>query len=369
MIRRLVLSLALVGVLALAGSASPQVRLKDVARLQGVRENQLVGYGLVIGLNGTGDSSRSAVTVNSIRTALSRFGVQVPSGSFESKNVASVLLTATLPPFAQSGDRIDVTISAIGDAKSLSNGVLLQTPLQAANGQIYAVAQGAISLGGGAEAGAAARGAGAGGYPTVARLPQGALIEREMHSSLLDADGSLTWTLHQPDFTTASRMAEAVNAVFEPDVARAIDAGTVKVIVPENLRADIVGLVSRIESIRLEPDAEARVVVNERTGTVVFGENVRVSEVAVTHATLNVTVRGEVAAGQGGGLPGAGSALGAATVTLEEDRGNIATLPASATVRDVVRALNAVGARPRDIIAILQAMATSGALHARLEIL
>lgn len=370
MIRRAAFLGAALFAAAVSGAAAvPEVRIKDVARLRGVRENQLVGYGLVIGLAGTGDSNRSGMTIASIRSALERFGVRVPPGEIETKNMASVVVTATLPPFARSGDRIDVTVSAVGDAKSLQNGILLQTPLRAANGEIYAVAQGPISIGGGTPGGAAARAqAAAPSHPTVGRLPGGALIEREIRSDVIEPDGTIVYQLSRPDFTTASRLARSINDAFEPDIAEAVDAGTVRIVVPDNFRRNLVDFISKVEGLYLAPDAEARVVVNERTGTVVFGENVRVSEVAVTHASLSVQVTTEATPGGAGGLPGGGGG-GATTLTVSEEGGNIRSVPAAATVRDVVRALNAVGAKPRDVIAILQAMAEAGAIHARIEVM
>lgn len=363
------LGAALLAAFATASLAAPTVRVKDVARLSGVRDNQLVGYGIVVGLQGTGDTNRTRFTINSVLSMLERFGMRNTSQTFDPKNCAAVIVTVTLPGFASNGQRLDATISAIGDAESLEGGVLLQTPLLGADGKVYSVAQGSLSMGGGLGAGAtgvlAANAGNAGGsVKTTARIPGGAIVETDLQSQLLEADGSLVWILKNPDFATASRLAEAVNSAYRPPIARAETADRVRVQVPSNHRANLVGFIARIEDLLVQPDQPSRVVVNERTGTIVFGENVRISTVAVSHGALSVTIRGEVA-------PNAPAGAGpqAATLTVEENSENTVTLPESTSVRDLVRALNAIGAMPRDIIAVLQAVSAAGALHAELQFL
>jgi flagellar P-ring protein FlgI len=355
-------------VLAVQASSAPTVRIKDIARLAGVRDNQLVGYGLVVGLQGTGDTSKTRFTMLSVISMLTRLGAlraNEPQPDLELKNVAAVIVTATLPPFAASGQKIDVTVSTIGDASSLEGGVLLQTPLQGADGRVYSVAQGLMSLGGGAAAGAGAAAGGGGArsvHRTTGRIPSGALVETEIRSDILDADGNLTWILKNPDFATATRLAEAINQAYRPAIARAESADRVRVVLPMNFRQDPISFISRIEDLLLQPDAISKVIVNERTGTIVFGENCRISTVAVSHGALSVTIRSDVA-------PNApsGTSASAATVQYDETRENTLTLPEGANVRDLVRSLNSIGATPRDIIAVLQAIAHAGALHAELE--
>lgn len=351
---------------ATAALGAPPVRLKDLARVRGVRENQLVGYGIVVGLNGTGDSAKSVFTLQTILTMLERLGVPIDpalraqvaqqasrAGGGQTtvavQNVAAVIVTATLPAFTADGDRIDVTISAIGDGKSLQGGILLRTPLTAADGQIYAVAQGPVSLGGGATASGGARGAAV--HPTVGMISGGGVAEREMRSDFIEADGTVAWVLRQPDFTTAARVAAAVNARFDPPIARAISAEEIRVVLPANYVGDPVRFLARLEEIEVAPDAEARVVVNERTGTIVFGSDVRISPVAVAHGSLSVTIRAE----------------GGEAAAVGTDR--ILPLEQAATVGQVVQSLNSIGATPRDVIAILQAVQRAGALHARLEVM
>ncbi|RMH55209.1 MAG: flagellar basal body P-ring protein FlgI [Candidatus Hydrogenedentota bacterium] len=372
-----------IGTLALflsvmAADAAPSVRIKDIARLEGVRDNQLVGYGLVIGLAGTGDSRKSQFTILTVVSMLEKLGVEVArlktlaqfgnqggQGLVDPKNMAAVIVTATLPPFATEGSRLDVTVSSIGDAESLQGGILLQAPLLGADGRVYAVAQGPISLGGlgqGLGGAAAQQAGGASFHKTTGRIPSGATIEKTLRSDFVASDGTLTWVLRRPDFATASHLADAINAAFSPPIAHAVDAERVRVTLPRNYASDPVKFVATIEDILLKPDAPAKVIVNERTGTIVFGENARISFVAVSHGNLSVTIKGEEAPN----AP-AGGGLAAATVQLEEGKESTLYLPETGTVKDLVRALNSIGATPRDIIAVLQAVAEAGALHAELE--
>lgn len=359
----------ILAVIILAGfimqvSAAPTVRIKDVARLLGVRDNQLVGYGIVVGLQGTGDSSKSRFTVLSVISMLERLGIKLDQKDIDPKNIAAVVVTSTLPPFASSGQKLDITISAIGDAENLEGGVLLQTPLLGADGKVYAAAQGLISIGGGVSAvgGAAGTGASRSMHKTTARVANGALIENEVRSDIVDADGNLTWVLKKPDFNTALQLAQSINKAFNPPLARALDAERIKVLLPQTYQSNPVAFIAKVEDLLMQPDAVAKVVINERTGTIVFGENTRISTVAVSHGALSVTIKGEMAPNA---LPGAGPA--AATVTIEESKENTLTLQEGANLRDLVRALNSIGATPKDIIAVIQAIAQAGALHAEIE--
>jgi flagellar P-ring protein precursor FlgI len=350
--------------------AAAQVRVKDVARVQGVRENSLYGYGLVIGLNGTGDKSRSnPFTPQAIVSMLQRLGITVPVDRLDGKNVAAVIVTAKMPPFARPGAELDITVSSLGDATTLQGGTLLLTPLQGADGHVYALAQGPLSVGGFAASGA-------GGdtvqknHPTVGRVPGGAIVEREI-PMVLDPAG-LTFTLLQPDFTTAVRLARAINDASAAEIARAVDGSTVLVRVPPSEQPRLVEFIARLESARLTVDTPARVVINERTGTIIMGNQLRISTVAVSHGNLSIHISEEKQVSQ----PPPFAPKGATTVvvpksevTVREDKNQLAVVPEGASIGDVVQALNALGVTPRDLIAIMQAIRQAGALMAELEIM
>lgn len=340
-------------------------RVKDVAKIQGVRDNQLLGYGIIVGLNGTGDSTKSDFTINSIVNMMRNFGVTVNVNDIKPKNVAAVIVTAKLPAFAKPGDNIDVNVASMGDAKSIQGGVLLQTPLQAANGDVYAVAQGPISIGG-----YVASGGGSGtqkNHPTAGLVPNGGIVERDTTTSLA-SDGMLRLSLHKPDFTTASRVANRINATWG-NIATASDAGTISVRVPSS-GYDMVSFIANLEEMSIEPDQAAKVVLNERTGTVVMGGNVGISEVAVSQGGLTVTITKDVNVVQPNPF-GQGNTVVVENTNVEvkEDKVNLIVLPESAKVSDVVTALNSAGATPRDVMAILQAMQAAGALHATIEMI
>jgi flagellar P-ring protein precursor FlgI len=361
-------------VVMIAVHAAPAwgARIKDIAAIAGVRGNQLSGYGIVAGLNGTGDSQQSIFTVQGILNMLRRRGLtlNVNPRQLQVKNVASVSLTATLPPFARQGNRIDVQLSSLGDAKSLQGGTLLMTPLIGADGNVYAVAQGPISIGGGFSATAAGAGAQK-AHPTTAVLPQGALVEREVPSTL-GADGVLTLALHRPDFTTAGRVANAVNDAMGGGVARALDAGTVSVTLRDESPAAAVRTATRIESIQVQPDTAARVILNERTGTVIIGNDVRVLPVAIAHGSLNVTVQTDFGVSQPGPFAERGETVVVPESTINVQEGaaqNLMVLRGGVSLGDLVRGLNALGVTPQDLIAILQAIKASGALEAELELM
>jgi flagellar P-ring protein FlgI len=349
-------------------------RIKDVASIEGVRENQLMGYGLVSGLKTTGDSVVGApFTIQSLISMMNRMGVNLTLDpkQITAKNVAAVIVTAKLPPFAKPGTPIDVIISSIGDAKSLQGGTLLMTPLKAADGQVYAVAQGPVTLGGfiGGKGGDTT----SKNHSNVGRVPNGAIVEREVMSDFSSWQ-SISVVLHQPDFTTALRLSEAVDHVFGKDTAMPVSAGVVRVALPRDYEGRMVEYLAAVEGLDIEVDQRARVIVNERTGTVVMGGHVRISTVAVAHGNLTIQVKTTLEVSQPG-APLIGNAAGQTVVTPEvettvkEDPARFMLLEQSVTLSDVVRGLNSVGITPRDIVAILQALKAAGALQADLEII
>ncbi len=355
---------------ALAPSVSAQARLKDIAAVQGVRGNQLVGYGLVVGLDGTGDGNGSTFTPQSVASMLQKFGITVAPGALQLKNVAAVMVTATLPPFARNGSAIDVTVSSLGDAKSLQGGTLLQTPLQAANNKVYAVAQGAISVGG-FLAGGGAGGAVAKNFVTAGRVPGGALVEQDVPTTLLGAStGTLDVTLSQPDFTTAARLANAINdhKPYGVLMAVATDAGTIRVGFTPG--SDTVSVIAGLENVPVDTDQVAKVVINERTGTVVMDGNVEVSACAVAHGNLTVSIANAPIIVQPAPFSRQGRTVVAPRkiINVAEGDERLIPVPVCTTLDSVVRSLNALGVTPRDLIAILQAMKEAGALHAEIEI-
>jgi flagellar P-ring protein FlgI len=345
------------------------VRIKDIADIKGVRQNQLVGYGLVVGLEGTGDSDDAIFTLQSMASLLEKMGVTVNPEAIEVKNVAAVMVTADLPPFAGSGGRIDALVSSIGDAKSLQGGMLLFTPLKAADGKVYAVAQGPVSTGGFVVGSAAGSGVQK-NFPTVARVVNGALIEKEIPSNFNEKD-ALTLHLRSPDFTTASRVAQAINIAFYDQIARTRDAGTVEVNVPAKYKGNTVALVTAIESLGVTPDSVSKVIINERTGTVIMGEGVRISTIAIAHGNLSIQVRETPQVSQP--LPFSRGGQTVVTpdsqVLVEEGKNPLFLVESGVSIGEVVKALNALGVTPRDLISIFQALKAAGALQAELEII
>lgn len=352
---------------AVADTALANVRLKDITTLQGVRQNQLIGYGLVVGLDGTGDGSSNRFTVQSLATMMNNLGVGIDPSQVNVKNVAGVIVTAYLPPFARMGSKIDILVSSLGDAKSLQGGTLLLTPLKGADGKVYAVAQGPVTIGGFAEE---SGGAGATkNHPTVGKVPGGASIERELPFNFADID-SLTYALNTPDFTTANRVVRAVNRVLGGTFAMATDSGTIRIQIPEKYRKKVVKLVSTIESVRIRPDANAKVVVNERTGTVVVGEDVKISTVAIAHGSLTITIQPDAVISQPEPFSeGETLVFEQPQVQVTEGEDNLALIPGGVSIGDLVKALNAIGVSPRDLIAVFQAIQAAGALQAELEII
>ncbi len=359
-------------VLASSGTADAMSRIKDIADFEGVRANQLVGYGLTVGLNGSGDRlANSPFTRQSLIGMLERLGVNVRGLSLNTRNVAAVMVTATLPPFARQGSRLDVTVSALGDAKSLLGGTLLVTPLMGADGEVYAVAQGQLAVGGFSATGASGSSV-TRGVPTSARIPNGALIERESGFEIGDLPG-VNIALRNPDFTTASRIAQAINALVGEPAARATDPGTVRVEVPQRYRNRVAVLLTEIEQLQIEPDQPARVVIDERSGVIVIGEKVRISTVAIAQGKLTIRITETPQVSQ----PGPFAPDSADTVVVErseieidEDSDKrIAVLSRGVSLHELVEGLNALGVGPRDIITILQAIKAVGALQAEIEVL
>ena len=341
--RCLCAALFLFTMLAPAGQAAAS-RLKDLASIQGVRANQIIGYGLVVGLNGTGDGNNAAFTTQTLANLMSNMGVQISSKDLKVKNVAGVMVTAQLPPFAKAGQTIDITISSLGDCSSLKGGTLIATPLKGLDGKVYAMAQGAVSTGSNALTGEQK-------HLTVARIPNGASVEREVVVQFAGKE-TINISLDTPDFTTVSRMAEAINSSLGDIYAKPEDGATLKVTVPEKYHDNAVGFVATLENIDITPDAPAKVILDERNGTVVMGENITISRLAISHGNLSLQIAPDAAA------PVAGK---------QGDR--LVALRQGVTLGEIVRALNAIGATPKDLSAIFQSMKASGALQAELEII
>ncbi|WP_420433291.1 flagellar basal body P-ring protein FlgI [Hyphobacterium sp.] len=359
----------LVGLAVLTTPAHANSRIKDIADVEGVRDNQLVGYGLVVGLDGTGDSLRNAAfTRQSLSAMLERFDVNTRDATLNTRNTAAVIVTAHLRPFATQGTRVDITVSAIGDASSLQGGTLIATPLIGADGQVYAVGQGQLAVGG-----FAAQGDGASvtrGVPTAGRIANGGLVERELRFDLANRS-AIRLALRNPDFTTARRTAEAINAYLGSDAARASDPATIVLSRPDYYEGDMVALLSEVELLRVEPDLPARVIIDEATGTIVMGENVRVSTVAIAQGNLTISVSETPIASQPAPFSETGETvvLPRTNVSVEEDLSQLGVLDDGVSLSDLVDGLNALGVSPRDMIAILQAVAASGALQAEIEVL
>ena len=344
-------------------------RLKELASIDGVRDNQLIGYGLVVGLNGTGDTRQTLFSAQSLANLLQRMGVTIVPTAIAIKNTAAVMVTAMLPAFSQPGIKIDVTVSSIGDAVNLQGGLLLLSSLKGADGQVYALSQGSVVTGGFA--------AGRGGakqtlnHPTAGRIPEGATVERA--SPLPDLSTRLRLELRQMDFTTASRVAEALNKKYgapQHPVARAENGRTVTVAVPQNWTANSADFVAELENVTVETDRTSRVVINERTGTIVMGKQVHVAPVAIMHGNLSVEVQTTYSVSQPAPFSqGTTQVIPQDSVAAKEEKARNIILKQGATVEDLVRALNAIGSTPRDIIAILQSLKSAGALESEVEVI
>lgn len=345
-------------------------RIKDLASVAGVRSNQLVGYGLVVGLDGTGDqTSQTPFTVQSMRNLLAQYGITLPPNvNPQLKNVAAVTVHATLPPFAKPGQAIDVTVSSLGNAKSLRGGSLLMTPLKGADGAIYAIAQGNLVVGGlGVEGKDGSRISV--NVPSVGRIPSGATVEREAPTSFGDAD-TLVLNLHRQDFTTAKRVADAINATMGEGTAAPMDGSSVRVLAPRSA-SQRVGFVAELENLTLEPGAaSARVIVNSRTGTVVIGNQVRVTPAAVSHGSLTVTITERTGVSQPEPLSrGVTTVVAESDVSVSQDQSRMFVFDPGTSLDEIVRAVNEVGAAPGDLVAILEALREAGALRAELIVI
>ncbi len=392
--RRMLVSLIFGVFLFCLPDSSWGARLKDIAFFTGVRNNQLMGYGLVVGLNGTGDSNRAEFTIQSIVNMLERMGITTPRErvlQIRLKNVAAVMVTASLPPFSKVGNRIDVQVSSLGDATSLGGGTLLLTPMLGVDKQVYALAQGAIVTGGFAVSGASGSSVQK-NHPTVGIISKGALVEREIAVSL-EGKSALALTLFQADFTTAENVKNAINQSMGGPYSKCLDSGTIQIAVPDSFRDRVPEWMAHLERLEVVPDSVAKVILNEKTGTVVLGEKVRISTVAVAHGNLSIQIKERynvsqplpLAPGAPAGTPplavqpreGTGPVItpgGATVVTPEsslavkEEGKPLMILPSGADLGEVVKALNAIGATPRDLISILQSIRAAGALQADLEI-
>ena len=390
-----VICLVVMGLMTATSAAQASVRLKDIVDFQGNRENLLVGYGLVVGLNGTGDDlTRDIFTLQSLIGMLDRLGINANNSSLRTKNLAAVMVTATLSAFAREGSRIDVTVSSLGDATDLQGGTLLVTPLLGADGEVYAVSQGQISVSGFKASGQASTIVK--GVPTAGGIPNGAIVERELGFDFSSMK-SLNISLRNPDFTTSERVAQVINGYLGQAYAHSLDSGTVQLAIPPEMRGNMVGLMAGIEQLRVEPDQPARVVIDQAAGIIVMGENVRISTVAVAQGNLTVRITetpqvsqpNAFAPGPGaGGAGGAGAAApgangvqfapggGAATVVtpntnIQVDEGSnrrLAVVQQGVTIQELVNSLNALGIGPRDMISILQTIKAAGAMQADLEI-
>lgn len=354
----------------IASTADAASRIKDIADIEGIRENQLIGYGLVVGLNGTGDTLRnSPFTLQSLTAMLERLGVNTRNSELKTENVAAVMVTANLPAFAPQGTRIDVTVSAMGDAESLQGGTLLVTPLMGADGEVYTVAQGPVAIGGysaGGDAATVTR-----GVPTNGRISNGAIVERELQFEMADLS-TLRLALRNPDLTTARRISSAINAFLGRDAAVAQNPTTVALSVPSDYQGSAVDLLTDIEQLRVEPDAPARVVIDEASGVIVMGRDVRVSQVAIAQGNLTISVTESPQVSQPGPFANVGNTevVPRTQVAIEDGADQkLAVLDGSVSLQVLVDGLNALGVSPRDMITILQSIKAAGALQAEIEVL
>lgn len=353
--------------LAAAPERKTESRLKDVARLQGVRGNQLLGYGVVVGLDGTGDKDQTKFTVQSLANLLARQGISINPTAIKVKNVAAVMITGELPPFAKPGGRMDITVSSTGDAKSLAGGTLLMAPLRGPDGVVYAVAQGPLLVGGfSASAGGAST---VKNHPTVGRIPDGAVVEREVGHSFNERT-ALRYSLQEEDFTTAVRVVHAVNEELGEVAARAVDARTVEVAVPQEFQGRVVELVARLENLGIQLQSKARVVVNEKTGTVILGADVKLGAVSIVQGGLSIQVTNTPQVSQPAPFSQGKTVVAEKKeVTAVEEKPKSLNIEPGVSVGRLAEMLNTLGVTPRDLVAILQAIKDAGALNAELRIL
>ena len=350
--------------------AAQAARVEELCEVNGARPNQLIGYGLVVGLSNTGDTGQSRFTVQSTAAMLRRLGATVDQRSIQTKNAAAVMITATLPPFSSPGVRVDVTVSSLGNARSLFGGTLLQTPLFGADKRVYAVAQGPVLVGGYSASGITGSSVQK-NHTTAGRVPEGAIVERQVPSAMVPG-APLLLALREPSFVNARRIATAIDAALGPGSAVPLDGGRVEVRTPKQYQTDPVGLVAAVSLVEVEPDSSARVVIDERTGTVVVGSAVRIAEVAIAQGGLTIEIQESQAVSQPAPFTVGGNAstqvVPKSEISVEQGAAALTHVKASASLKELVDALNAIGARPRDLIAIFQALRSAGALSARIEV-
>lgn len=365
---RKMIAMLVLGVVFASAAGADGARIKDLADLKGVRDNQLVGYGLVVGLNDTGDSSNNGITMQTVANMLEHMGLTLDRGAVDVGNVAAVMVTAKLPPFAKAGTEIDAVVSSLGDAESLSGGTLLRTPLMGPDQKTYAVAQGSVIVGGVSAGGNAAEVVK--NHPTVGRIPGGAMVEREVGFALPE-NGRYVFHLRDADFTTISRMAAVVNEKFGQPIARAKDSKSLAVKLPQSHADRPIQFLSSLENLRVQPDSKARIVVNERTGTIVMGADVRISTVAVAHGNIKLTVKESAGVSQPSPFSEQGETVVVpdTEVRVQEEDARFMVMEEGVSVGDVASALNAIGVTPRDVITIFEAIKAAGALQAELVIM
>lgn len=365
-VKKIILCFLMIAVSCQLSASVNAERIKDIASFEGVRDNQLIGYGLVVGLDGSGDKGQAAL--QGIINMLNRMGLTIKANDLKSKNIAAVVVTAALPPFAKPGIKIDALVSTIGDAKSIQGGTLLLTPLKGPDGKVYGLAQGPVSIGG-----FAAEGAGATSqknHPSAGKIPEGVTIEKEP-AFILGNGTDIRLFLHKADFTTADMVSRQINSALSGNHAAAIDSSAVRLSIPSEYRDNIVGLITRVEMLDVKVDMPAKVVINERTGTIVIGENVTISPVAIAHGSISIEVRETPEVSQP--LPFAPEKAETVTVprtelTVQEQKGSLVQI-SGVTLGEIIKALNALGVTPRDLISIIQALKASGALKAEVEII
>lgn len=368
--QKLVATIALSVAMIVSNEAAASSRIKDIVSVEGIRENQLIGYGLVVGLNGTGDTLRNTpYTEQSLTAMLERLGVNAKGETMRPENVAAVMVTATLPSFARQGTRIDVQVSSMGDAEDLKGGTLIATPLLGADGEVYAVAQGSVAV-----AGFSAQGEAASivqGVPTNGRVANGGIVEREIPFELSDLT-AVKLSLHNPDLTTAQRITKAINSHLNTNMARLLDPATIQLDRPIGYEMALVDILTTIEQIAVTPDQKARVVIDERTGIIVMGSEVRINSVAIAQGNLTISISEQPQVSQPGAFAQGGQTqvVPRSTVNVEETgTEKLTVLPPSVTLQDLVDGLNALGVGPRDMISILQAIKASGAMQAEIQVM
>ena len=358
-------TVAVILLMLVANVSFAMVKIRDISNVEGIRDNQLIGYGLVVGLNGTGDKSGTDFTIQSLVNMMERMGITVDKNAVSVKNVAAVMVTAKLPPYSRSGNMVDVVVSSVGDAKSLEGGTLLMTPLSAANGQVYAVAQGPISVGG---MNVSAAGAGAvKNHPTVGMIPNGAIVEKEI-PFIMD-ESEIVLTFKQRNLTDLVKAKKAIDSAVGRPVARITSPSTLEVAVPESEKENFYIYLDTVLSIKIEPTNLARVVVDERTGTIVMGADVRLNTVAVSHGNLTITINSTVQVQNPDFLGDGGGQTEETAITVQEENAKLLVVPEGVSISDLVKALNSIGVTPRDLISILQSIKAAGALHGELQVM